>query len=62
MLIKTVNGKTPVYGEDCYFAENATIIGDVTMGVFVVYGLMQSFEVMSILLKLAIKSIYKMAL
>ena len=32
MLIKTVNGKTPVIPEDCYVAENATIIGQVTFG------------------------------
>lgn len=31
-LIKTVCGKTPTYGDGCYFSENATIIGDVTMG------------------------------
>ena len=27
MLIKSVRGNTPVYGEDCFFAENATLIG-----------------------------------
>ncbi|WP_274475031.1 gamma carbonic anhydrase family protein [Mangrovimonas aestuarii] len=32
MLIKTVNGKTPIIPEDCYVAENATIVGDVEMG------------------------------
>ena len=32
MLIKSVNGKTPEIPEDCYVAENATIIGDVTFG------------------------------
>lgn len=31
-LIKTVEGKTPNFGKDCFFAENATIIGDVTSG------------------------------
>lgn len=31
-LIKSVRGFTPEFGEDCYLAENATIIGDVTMG------------------------------
>ena len=31
-LIKSVRGFTPVYGKNCYFAENATIIGDVIMG------------------------------
>lgn len=32
MLIKTVNGKTPQIPDDCYIAENATIVGDVTFG------------------------------
>lgn len=31
-MIKTINGKTPRIGEDCYIAENATIVGDVVMG------------------------------
>ncbi len=31
-LIKTVRGFTPSYGNNCYFSENATIIGDVVMG------------------------------
>ena len=31
-LIKPVNGKTPQIPEDCYVAENATIVGDVIMG------------------------------
>lgn len=31
-LIKEVRGKYPQIPEDCYVAENATIIGDVTMG------------------------------
>lgn len=31
-LVKEVRGKTPVIGENCYLAENATIIGDVNMG------------------------------
>jgi len=31
-LIKTVRGFTPVFGNNCYLAETATIIGDVTMG------------------------------
>ena len=31
-LIKPVRGLHPQYGENCWFAENATIIGDVTMG------------------------------
>jgi carbonic anhydrase/acetyltransferase-like protein (isoleucine patch superfamily) len=32
MLIKSVNGKSPVIPEDCFVAENATIVGDVTLG------------------------------
>jgi carbonic anhydrase/acetyltransferase-like protein (isoleucine patch superfamily) len=32
MIIKTVNGKTPQMGKDCFIAENATIVGEVTMG------------------------------
>lgn len=31
-LIKKVRGFTPVWGKDCFIAENATIIGDVMMG------------------------------
>ena len=31
-LIKSVRGKHPVFGENCWFAENATIVGDVEMG------------------------------
>lgn len=31
-LIKTVRGYTPQYGKDCFFADNATIVGDVAMG------------------------------
>ena len=31
-LIRSVNDKTPVWGDDCFIAENATIVGDVTMG------------------------------
>ena len=31
-LIKPCNDKEPKWGEDCYFAENATIVGDVVMG------------------------------
>ena len=32
MLIKSVRGKTPKYGKDCFMADNATLIGDVLMG------------------------------
>lgn len=31
-LIKTVHNHTPEFGENCYLAENATIVGDVVMG------------------------------
>ena len=31
-LIKSVNGKSPQIPEDCFIAENATIVGEVTMG------------------------------
>ncbi|GEL09909.1 Carbonic anhydrase or acetyltransferase, isoleucine patch superfamily [Flavobacterium glycines] len=32
MLIKSVNGKSPIIPENCYVAENATIVGDVSFG------------------------------
>lgn len=32
MIIKTVNGKSPQIPDDCYVAENATIVGDVKIG------------------------------
>jgi carbonic anhydrase/acetyltransferase-like protein (isoleucine patch superfamily) len=31
-LIKTLNGKTPRFGSNCFLADNAVIIGDVVMG------------------------------
>ena len=31
-IIKKVRGKSPVYGNGCWFADNASILGDVTMG------------------------------
>ena len=31
-LIKELNGTEPKWGENCYFSENATVIGQVTMG------------------------------
>lgn len=31
-LIKSVNGTSPKFGEDCYLAENSTIVGDVVAG------------------------------
>ena len=32
MLIKSVRGFTPKYGKDCFFAENATLIGELIIG------------------------------
>ena len=32
VLIKSYKGLTPKWGRDCYFSENATIVGDVTIG------------------------------
>lgn len=31
-LIKSVRGLTPKFGKNCWLAENATVVGDVTMG------------------------------
>ena len=31
-LVKTLNGKSPKIGENCFLAENATLIGDVEIG------------------------------
>ena len=31
-VIKPVKGKSPIIPENCYIAENATIVGDVTLG------------------------------
>jgi carbonic anhydrase/acetyltransferase-like protein (isoleucine patch superfamily) len=31
-LIKSVLGKSPTWGENCFLAENATVVGDVVMG------------------------------
>ena len=31
-LIRPVEGKWPKFGENCYLAENATVLGDVVMG------------------------------
>ena len=31
-LIKSLNNKTPKFGDNCYFSENATIIGDFICG------------------------------
>lgn len=32
MIIRELNGHTPEFGEDCFLAENAVIVGDVVMG------------------------------
>ena len=32
MLIKTILNHTPTYGANCFFADNATLIGDVVIG------------------------------
>ena len=31
-LIRSVNGKKPVFGRNCFIADNATIVGEVEMG------------------------------
>lgn len=32
MIKKELNGKIPTHGKNCFFAENAVVIGDVVMG------------------------------
>jgi carbonic anhydrase/acetyltransferase-like protein (isoleucine patch superfamily) len=32
MIIKELRGVKPIFGKDCFFAENCVVIGDVTMG------------------------------
>ncbi|MCF6167196.1 gamma carbonic anhydrase family protein [Lutibacter sp.] len=32
MIIKELNGNKPIFGNDCFFAENSVIIGEVEMG------------------------------
>ncbi|MCG8474101.1 MAG: gamma carbonic anhydrase family protein [Cytophagales bacterium] len=32
VLVKEIKGKTPVMGENCWLAENSTVVGDVRMG------------------------------
>ena len=32
MIERSIKGKTPQYGKDCFFAENAVLIGDIVMG------------------------------
>lgn len=31
-LVRTVNGMAPMFGKDCFLAENSTVVGDVVMG------------------------------
>ena len=32
MILKELNGKKPSFGKDCFFADNAVLVGDVEMG------------------------------
>lgn len=32
MIIKELNGNKPVYGKNCFFAENSVIVGEVSLG------------------------------
>lgn len=32
MILKELNGVKPVFGEDCFFAENSVLVGEVIMG------------------------------
>jgi len=32
IIIKELNGNTPIFGKNCFLAENAVVIGEVTMG------------------------------
>lgn len=34
MIIKEINGISPKYGKECFFAENAVLVGEVVMGDF----------------------------
>ena len=34
MLVKSILGKKPIWGNNCFFADNATVIGDVVIGDF----------------------------
>lgn len=31
-IIKEINGKTPVFGQNCFLADSAVVVGDVVMG------------------------------
>lgn len=37
-LIKSVRGFTPEFGENCFLADNAAIIGDVKWGAIAAFG------------------------
>ena len=32
MITRAIEGKSPTWGDNCFFAENAVVVGDVTMG------------------------------
>lgn len=32
MILREINGRLPKYGKNCFFAETATLVGDVEMG------------------------------
>lgn len=32
MILRELNGKKPQFGEDCFFAENSVVVGEVMMG------------------------------
>lgn len=32
MILRELNGKKPQFGEDCFFAENSVVVGEVIMG------------------------------
>ena len=32
MILREVNGKMPIRGKDCFFAENSVVVGEVIMG------------------------------
>ena len=32
MILKTIRGKTPSYGQNCFFADTSVVVGDVVMG------------------------------
>ena len=34
MLVKSILGKKPIWGKDCFFVDNATVIGNVVIGDF----------------------------